>query len=204
MNSMISVFNNFADGFITTYAWPIVWQSSLLALIIVAATQSVFRKASPQFKHLLWLLVILRLFLPPSLYLPTAIGNWGRTLLASLPFVEEQATTQASLALTSSLSGSFYSSSAYGTPSAVSSPYVIQRISAVTENLNTNAILCLMWLMGVVFLIAFLVNKIARLRRTLRDSSPPPENLTRIVQQYARMLGIRRRIVVKVSQELPV
>ncbi|MFC1735175.1 M56 family metallopeptidase [Candidatus Hydrogenedentota bacterium] len=90
---MLASLNGFADAFITSYAWPLIWQSSLLVVVIAAFSFVAFRRASPQFRYALWLLVILRLFLPPSLYLPTGICNWGSSLLGAVPENVTEVTT---------------------------------------------------------------------------------------------------------------
>jgi hypothetical protein len=71
--------NKISEDFLTSYAWPVLWQTALLVAIIGLVTRNLVGRASPQFRYLLWPLVLVRLVLSPTAYLPTGIGNWGRT-----------------------------------------------------------------------------------------------------------------------------
>lgn len=52
------------------------WQLALL-IVVVSVLVVALRKASPKLRHALWLLVLVKVFLPPTLALPTGIGSWG-------------------------------------------------------------------------------------------------------------------------------
>lgn len=52
------------------------WQIALLVAIVAVATR-LLRKASPRLRHALWLLVLLKAVLPPSLATDWSIGRWG-------------------------------------------------------------------------------------------------------------------------------
>jgi hypothetical protein len=58
------------------WAWmvPMAWQVSVLALVVWGLT-AVLRKHSPHLRYWLWMLVLVRLVLPPTLSLPTGVGN---------------------------------------------------------------------------------------------------------------------------------
>jgi bla regulator protein BlaR1 len=52
------------------------WQLALL-VILVAAIASLARRLSARYRYLLWLLVLVKVFLPPSLSFVYGIGEWG-------------------------------------------------------------------------------------------------------------------------------
>ena len=57
------------------------WQIALLVVLIAVAVRA-SSKLSPKLHYSLWLLVLAKAFLPPSLTLPTGIGSWGFGRLA--------------------------------------------------------------------------------------------------------------------------
>src|SRR5438552_3324650 len=58
-------------------AWIIAasWQLAFL-ICIVAIAAWVARGASPRLRHALWLLVLVKVFLPPGLTAPWSLGRW--------------------------------------------------------------------------------------------------------------------------------
>lgn len=68
------------------------WQLALLVILVAIVAFSA-RKFSPRWRYALWLLVLIKVFLPPSLTLSLGVGQWGimpvlnRTNL-SLPIVK--------------------------------------------------------------------------------------------------------------------
>ena len=55
------------------WMWPMFWQVGLLISIIAAADLLLRKKAWPQLRYALWLLVLVKLVLPPGLSLSTSI-----------------------------------------------------------------------------------------------------------------------------------
>ena len=184
--SFVSELNLFAEVLISSYVWPILWQSTLLVLIVAIAAKVFFKKASPQFRYLLWLLVILRLFLSPELSLPTGIGHWGRALLSGVAKAIDPG------------------QSISGNPSAHGGLMVSTGApSGIEPGISGAAWLLLGWMAIVTALTIYLVRKTRRFRQLLAQSTPPPENLTALVERCAREVGIRRRIRICVTRWLP-
>jgi beta-lactamase regulating signal transducer with metallopeptidase domain len=53
------------------------WQSALLVAVLFLLDR-ILRRASARFLHAVWLLILLRLIVPPSTTFPTGIGWWIR------------------------------------------------------------------------------------------------------------------------------
>src|SRR2546423_7274933 len=67
-------------------AWIVAssWQLALV-IVLVATIAWAARGASPRLRHALWLLVLMKVFLPPGLTAPWSLGRWGiAPLLASV------------------------------------------------------------------------------------------------------------------------
>jgi len=200
MNAFITSLNRIAEGFLTSYAWPVFWQTALLVVIITVASWTFFRKASPQFRYLLWLLVLVRLALPPAAYLPTGIGNWGRALLDLLPSPvrQEQVVGKAESASPVPMFFQF--------PDAAISEYQLapKDFAAASAppaavSLSKHALLLLAWAAGIAGLLSFLLIRLIRFQWLLRGAALPDEALSRSVAEYARRLGMRRDVKVRVT-----
>ncbi|MDR3456977.1 MAG: M56 family metallopeptidase [Verrucomicrobiae bacterium] len=75
MNSFIEILNGRGEMF-SGFAWPMLWQSSLLIVGLLAFDFLVRRKVRASVRYTLWLVVLLKLCLPPTLALPTSPAWW--------------------------------------------------------------------------------------------------------------------------------
>src|ERR1017187_8324715 len=75
MNSFIETLNHWGDHFLN-FAWPILWQSSLLIAIVFVLDFALRRKIRAAIRYAFWLMVLVKLLLPPSLALPTSLAWW--------------------------------------------------------------------------------------------------------------------------------
>jgi beta-lactamase regulating signal transducer with metallopeptidase domain len=77
MKSIIDIINLWS-GRIFDVAWPILWQSSLLIAVLFVLDLALQRRVRASVRYALWLVVLLKLLLPPSLALPTSLAWWIR------------------------------------------------------------------------------------------------------------------------------
>jgi beta-lactamase regulating signal transducer with metallopeptidase domain len=82
MNSTVLTLNRWA-GPALALAWPMLWQSSLLIAFLFALDFAFRRRLRASVRYALWLVVLLKLALPPSLALPTGLGWWLRPAAAA-------------------------------------------------------------------------------------------------------------------------
>ena len=78
MNLMNSLINHLNDGGapFLRIAWSMFWQSSLLIVVIFLLDRILARRIRASVRHALWLLVLLKLLLPPAFALPTGVMWW--------------------------------------------------------------------------------------------------------------------------------
>jgi beta-lactamase regulating signal transducer with metallopeptidase domain len=81
MNWLIETLNAWADQ-VLCFAWPMLWQSSLLIVVLLTLDWLLRLKVRPAVRYALWLVVLVKLLLPPSLAFPTSIGWWLRSAKA--------------------------------------------------------------------------------------------------------------------------
>jgi beta-lactamase regulating signal transducer with metallopeptidase domain len=67
--------NHWGESFLNL-AGPMLWQSSLLITIVFALDVLSTRKIRPAIRHALWMVVLVKLLLPPALALPTGAAWW--------------------------------------------------------------------------------------------------------------------------------
>jgi beta-lactamase regulating signal transducer with metallopeptidase domain len=75
MNSFIETLNHWGGHFLN-FAWPMLWQSSLFIAIVFVLDFVLRRKIRASIRYALWLMVLVKLLLPPSLALPTSVTWW--------------------------------------------------------------------------------------------------------------------------------
>ena len=75
MNSLIETLNQRGGNFLS-FAWPMLWQSSLLIAVLFALDFLLRRKLRASIRYALWLVVLVKLCLPPTLALPTSPAWW--------------------------------------------------------------------------------------------------------------------------------
>jgi type II secretory pathway component GspD/PulD (secretin)/beta-lactamase regulating signal transducer with metallopeptidase domain len=75
MTTFIETLNQWGDHCLKL-AWPMLWQSSLLITVIFVLEFALRRKIRAAIRYALWLVVLVKLLLPPSLALPTSPTWW--------------------------------------------------------------------------------------------------------------------------------
>ena len=74
MNIVIEQINSVGKAFVD-FAWPMLWQSSVLIAILLALDFLLRRKVRAVFRYWLWMLVLIKLVLPTTLSSPVSIGQ---------------------------------------------------------------------------------------------------------------------------------
>ena len=82
MNTLIETLNRFGENALH-FAWPMLWQSSALIAILFFADFILRRRVRAAVRYALWLVLLVKLLLPPSLALPTGVAWWLMPATAS-------------------------------------------------------------------------------------------------------------------------
>ena len=88
MNALITNLNSWGERFLNLAA-PMLWQSSLLVLVLLAVDLALRRKVRPAVRYALWLVLLVKLLLPPTLAVPTSIAWWIRPSPSPQPPVRQ-------------------------------------------------------------------------------------------------------------------
>ena len=183
-----------------TWMWAVTWQTSLLAGLVYIVDITLRRWTCPRIRYALWLLVFLKLLLPPTLSSPLSFAGAYQGVASSLQAVPAvSVASAASVASTASVAYTLESVAAV-------SQKTITYIPAAPDFLPT--MFFTIWLTGVVILCAWFVFRVVFMRRFYRsglDETPVPAWLTETVVSAAAKLGLERlpRIVITDKVDCP-
>jgi beta-lactamase regulating signal transducer with metallopeptidase domain len=176
MNSTVLALNRWA-GPALALAWPMLWQSSLLIVFLFALDFALRRTLRASVRYALWLVVLLKLALPPSLALPTGLGWWLRPAAAA-----PARPRQVSMVVT------------YGPAQAARplAPISVARAAPPPARLSAGA-----WGLAAsgavsLGLLAWMLVRWGQVAREARRAAPAPDWLEQLFVQTKRLSGRRR------------
>jgi beta-lactamase regulating signal transducer with metallopeptidase domain/Tol biopolymer transport system component len=196
------------------WMWPMFWQVSLLIAFIEVADYLLRRHLWPQIRHAMWLLVLVKLLLPPTFALPTGIVSHLH-LSTNRPLAKQYDEDLTSDALLPEegfrrpgRGPRGYAESRESTAStggAFDANPGIATTSEASAHLSWQAVAMVGWLVGGVMLAIWLAAGYARLSRIYckegsRDRAP--ESFMQLLADTARRLRLRRLPRVVVSQNV--
>jgi beta-lactamase regulating signal transducer with metallopeptidase domain len=173
------------------WSWmvPMAWQVCVLALVVWAVT-ALLRKRSPHLRYWLWMLVLVRLLLPPTLSLPTGIGNVVQSPRAIRPEAMRQYMPGESAV---SASSPVRSGTSTPTPPA-ESPQV--EVSLYTW-------LFLVWTAGALAMVGLLLAQYRRVTGKLRAAQTVTDPaLIDLLDECRVLMGVRRQVPLLLIDEL--
>ena len=183
MNSIFEFLNARGPQALAT-AGQILWQSSLLIAFLLLLDRALQRRLRPGLRYVLWLVVLLKLVLPPSLALPSGVAWWLRA-----PVATEPARPAPAWIATYETAAPPLSEPVRAFESAPPAP----RLSLAGG-----------WLGATVIISAAMFGAISwRWRRFSRHTSrhsgiEPPEWLAALAADAAHAAGVRRRVEIRV------
>lgn len=185
---MMQNLDRFAEGW---WQWQagVFLQVAVLVGLVAVVDLAIRRWAWPRLRHALWLLVLLKLLLPPSLTSPVSLlGHFRQEAGTPKPVVTVQAAEPVK-----AIPAAATPKPEPGPPVAAGMPTAV--VPAARTPLSWQAGLLCLWALGVAGLALWLVVRLRRFRRELAlaaSSEPPPEWLDRVTRQVASQLKLRR------------
>ena len=191
---MIAFFETLTDAWLT---WVLAasWQLALLVAVVAIAAW-LARRASPRVRYALWLLILVKVFLPPSLVLKWSVGNWAlRPLWNTVqPTVEPYWNVEAS----SQANEGFAEVTTSDSPVSETS---LPAIDASSRSRMAGA-LFVVWLTGCLLFYLLVAQRYLKLNRSINQMQLVDEGPLRIrLEKIALELGIRRLPELYLSQE---
>jgi beta-lactamase regulating signal transducer with metallopeptidase domain len=168
---------------------PASWQLALLTCLVAAVLVVTARQISPRLRHALWLLVLLKVFLPPGLTAPWSVGRW-----AIAPLVNQTGISQ-----TLSLSRRTAEPKEAAVSTGQAAPPIDETVPVQASPLSRDGAMSpavwmmLGWLAGVLAFWAAVAWRYARLLRASRAAPTIDEGPVRVtLEQMALSMGLRR------------
>ncbi len=180
MNAMLEILD--AGGRVwIPYATSVLWQVSGLVAALLLADRMLARRLRAVVRHALWLLVPLKLLLPPGLALPTSPAYW----LENRHFIPEQVATGTlpyHVAVDAPVTTAGVPLPAPSRPPG----------SRPGGGVSVPAGVFTAWLLGGCGFIGLLFLRCRLVRRMVRSSRPAPRALSERFQDAAATMGVAR------------
>ena len=206
INSCPGVLNNIGRWF-CNYGAGIFIQSSILIILLLIIDLVMRKHVRATFRYWIWMLVLLKLMLPPAFSSPTGIGYWFRDYLpahssvpAQVPNMIQLEPTGAPAPEDSTIAAEIpqiHPSQINPEPAAPATPAFSD-----FQALTWQAVVFVIWLVGVTVLSTLLIHRMLFVRRLIAQSEPSKNRYAEIVDQCCQQLGIKRRTELRLSGKL--
>jgi beta-lactamase regulating signal transducer with metallopeptidase domain len=207
MDIVIEQINSAGKTFVE-FAWPMLWQVSVLIAILLAADWLLRRKVRAVFRYWLWMLVLAKLFLPTTLSSPVSIGLLTGN---ALPAINIAASEQSALSETERPVGGDISNVLTYSPrtaetgkagvalplhteAPIQNPVVTPAVSLTREGG-----IFLVWLMVVCAMLLLLVQRAVFVCGLVRQSAEATGLMNDALKFCCNQMGVRQTIRLKVS-----
>lgn len=179
MNLLIDFLNR-AGAHWVPIAWSIFLQSSLLIAALFILDHFLRPRVTAAFRHALWLLVLIKLVLPPTLAFPTSPGYWLRDKARAA----RTATKPAEVVVR------YTDVKITGVPSVQPPP---------PPSLTGAGALVFVWGVTATMLFCFLAARSFAVRRLVRDASMGSPELVTLLQSCCREISFGHVPLLKIS-----
>ncbi len=219
---MIEQINRIAEVWLS-WMWPMFWQVGVLITFVGAVDFLLRKRVWPQIRYALWLLILVKLILPPTFSLSTSIVS----------HVRKQA-DRTTVRLESTATSTDFSSSGPAMPTPPPGMDVDIRPIVASENIPRNEIvestreivpspvmetqsgvhialsgkvyLMVFWLMGIVVLTLWAIARFRNLRRVHNSDlckADLPHELRSLAKETAGRLHLRKLPAITLSETIP-
>lgn len=212
INSLVTALNDTGSGF-CSYAGRMFVQSSVLIILLLILDYLLRKRVRAVVRYCLWMLVFVKLILPPSFSMPTGIGYWSGDYLSTHTTVLERASA---IVQDESVGAAAIEDTALSAeiPQVKPSHISLQTTAPITSAapvlagvsdsnaLTWRAIVFLLWLAGVSLMSVLLIQRMWFVRGLVGQSEPVTNRLAEMLNQCRRQVGIRRNIELRLSNNV--
>ena len=185
-----------------TFAGAMFIQSTVLVAVLFVADWLLRKRVKATFRYWLWMLVFIKLILPPGLSSPTSLGYWYHDWFpaaqsspsVSVP-VQEPVTVETQ---------DFASLRNAARRRRKSHPQLLRELrlpSSIYVGMTWQGVLFLLWLVGVLVLSTLLIERMYFVRGLIAQSSPAVEtqDFASLLDRCRRQIGVRQKIGLRLS-----
>ncbi len=206
INECLNVLNHLGDAF-SRYAVGAFLQSAVLVIVLFGIDLLLRKRLRAVVRYCIWLLVLVKLILPPTLSLPTGIGYWAPN---RVPVSERQAHAIEFEPVTRERETPPRPQPAdVLTPvervavSPVESDSAVAPVPASLTPITWQAIVLLFWLVGMLAFVVLLAQRVRFVRGLVAASSEAEGPLLVLLEECRRQMRLRGRVELRTSDALP-
>ena len=198
MNTLVTLSNNVGAVF-CKHAAGVFVQTAILVVVLYTIDLLLRKRIRAVFRYCVWLLVLVKLILPPTLSLPTGIGYWASDHVPSSLSVSGRSFDLPGFEFAGELPERSHVGPSEGTAEA--GPPVAA-IKAPLPDLTWKAILFILWLMGVIAFLALLVQRARFVRGLIAASTPANAEFVGVLEECRRQIGVRLKTSLRISETI--
>ncbi len=208
INECLSGLNHLGSTF-CRYAVGAFLQSALLVIVLFGIDLLLRKRVRAVVRYCLWLLVLVKLILPPTLSLPTGIGYWAlnrvpaaaEVLEHPAPVIGFERVTREAPPRPQPADGPTAVEPATVNPAESHS--AIAPVPASLTPITWQAIVLLFWLAGMLAFVALLAQRVRFVRGLVAASTAAEGALLVALEQCSRQMRLRGRVELRISDALP-
>jgi len=182
-------------------------QSAVLIALLLIIDFLLRNRVRATFRYWMWMLVFIKLILPPTLSLPTGIGYWFGDHLSAESIVLERPSDTAlaePVAAPAPEHGAMSAEIPFAHAEIDLQPIIPAAPSASSvPPITWQAIVFLLWLAGVSIISILVVRRIGFVRRVIARSAAAEDQLLDVLNQCRREVGVRQDIQLRLSTGMP-
>src|SRR5439155_14761435 len=169
----------------TDFAPRILAQSSLLMMILFALDLALRKKVRAVFRYGLWLLVLVKLILPPSFASPTSLAYWipdGKSAASDRLIPLPVEVRQSEIRIDSP------------------APSAAKALPPAGPRLSWSALILIGWAIGAVGLFWFLIHRSRYVARQVKAATDASDDLIALLNQCGAQMRLRRALRLKLAR----
>jgi beta-lactamase regulating signal transducer with metallopeptidase domain len=203
MEAFLEQINSIGKAFVN-FAIPMLVQSSVLIIIVLALDFLLRKRTRSVFRYWIWMIVLVKLMLPPTLSLPTSPAYWFGNKITQVSNASEAFSTADDSYNTISPYKNRYPQTDIGMGVMVSTFYpngYASKLPAVPSiTLSWQGSTFLVWAAAFIFMVILLIRQTLFVRRLIRQSQMADGNMRDILEQARLQMGIKNKIALKLSE----
>ncbi len=207
IDTWMAVVNEISRGFCNHAAGMFV-QSGVLIVALLLVDLVLRKRLRATLRYWIWMLVFVKLLLPPTLSLPTGIGYWVGGYVARpasvSPPVPQGEETHAPVAVfaqpevTVPIGAPPAQMAATEVPPATMES--VESLAVPGEPLTWQGGVFLLWSIGVLVFAGWVIQRLCFVRRLIARAEPAEGPCLNLLDQCRRRVGVRGQIAMKVSE----
>lgn len=186
MHALLEFLRASAPVVLGKFAWPMFWQSSVLFAALLFVDALLRKWLRPATMYSLWLLLLIKLVLPPSLSLPTSLAWWLRPSTVPAAFTESK-----SVIVTDNQTE----------PSRPAAPHAMVVVAPVRPPLPNSAWGLMVWIGVSAALLGIMLKRWRQIARRVSNASPAPTVLATLLEETVAQAGVNPRVQLKLTEE---